>query len=62
MSKSLKQLLAENALSSQELARRERAARRLRDRLCVTPYYREMDRRYGMDFWRNLQASAALAD
>lgn len=29
----------------------EQAAQRLRARLCCTPYYREMDEKYGMEFW-----------
>ncbi len=43
-----------------ELARQERAARRLRARLIHIPYYAERDRKSGMRFWRALQSHTAL--
>lgn len=45
-----------------ELERREQAARNLRARLILIPWYAEQDRRDGMEFWRKLQASAVLSD
>ena len=36
--------------------RSEQAARALRERLMKIPYYAERDCRYGMRYWRTLQA------
>ena len=36
--------------------RSELAARALRERLMKIPYYAERDSRYGMRYWRTLQA------
>jgi hypothetical protein len=54
----LRQIIAENVLPSEELARRERAALRIRERFISSPFYSEKDRKFGMEYWRILQASA----
>lgn len=46
----------------EELERRERAAVRLRERLGHLPGYRDRIAPDDMDFWRNYQRSAVLAD
>tara|TARA_R110002096_G_scaffold226108_3_gene415419 strand:- start:9579 stop:9770 length:192 start_codon:yes stop_codon:yes gene_type:complete len=49
-------------LPQEELDRQERAAERLRERHCTQAFYRERDKRLGMNCWRHMQSSAALAD
>lgn len=51
------QTISTVSLSPEHREMHEQAAVRLRERLVVTPYYREMDERYGMDFWRRLEGS-----
>ena len=62
MASRLRKLIEAHPISQQELDRRERATRRLRERLCTTPYYRARDANEGMDFWRNLHSSAVVSD
>lgn len=50
-------LRSDSSITEEELARCERAARQLRERLVHVPYYAERDRQQGMRYWRTLQAS-----
>ena len=60
MDHGLRKLISESSLTEQDLENlremHEQAAVRLRERRCKTPYYRQMDEQYGMDFWRKLES------
>ena len=58
----LARLLSSCSETPQELERQERAAQRLRERCLSIPYYRERDAKEGMEFFRDLHASAILSN
>jgi hypothetical protein len=58
----LREMISSYSLTLQEKERREQAAIRLRERCLSIPYYAERDRKEGMEFFRNLHASAILSD
>ena len=58
----LREMISRYSLTLQEKERRKQAQLRLRERCLSNPYYAEMDRRFGMEFWEKLHASAILSD
>ena len=58
----LREMISGYSRTLQEQERITLARQRLRERCLSNPYYAEMDRRFGMEFWEKLHASTVLSD